>query len=635
MCGICGVFNYKSYRSSITEELIIKMRDTMIHRGPDGEGCYISSDYKIGLGHRRLAILDLTTSGNQPMSDDSGEVIITYNGEIYNFLELRKELIGKGYKFHTQTDTEVIICLYKEYGKKMLSKLRGMFAFAIWDSRIQKLLLVRDRLGVKPLYYTSLDGNIVFASEIKSILAYPGIKKEADETALYHYLSLRTVPAPMTFFKGISKLSPGHLMEIDKKGNIKQEEYWDVLDNVSIVENQSEEVYTEQLFESLQESVKYRMVSDVPVGVFLSGGVDSSSNVALMKSSPDKPVRTFSIGISGKESQEEIRYARKVSELFHTDHHEIQASAGDFTDFIPQMIHHQEEPNAISSPLLYYIAKLARDKGTKVCMAGEGSDELFAGYPNWLKILRFRNRFWTHYKKIPLAFKKFLFSGVSPMIGRWGNKRSWDLLRRATYNEELFWGGSEGFGELQKNMLLSSRMKIKFRGISSSDVIAPLRNKFEQKSSSKDYLQWMCYLDLKIRVPELLLARLDKMTMAASVEGRVPFLDHKFVEHSMSIPSSFKNKNNETKYILKKSLQNVLPNEILYRKKQGFPHPVEWVTQDIFEYTQKKIDRFTKTTDFFDGDYIKELLEGLKTKGDSSLAWILLNYMLWYEYFIE
>lgn len=628
MCGIAGIFILNDH-DNIDFELLQKMRDEMTHRGPDDSGIYISSDKKVGLAHRRLSILDLSSAGHQPMSDTDETIWIVFNGEIYNFRELREELENKGYKFKSNSDTEVLIHLYKEYGKEMLHRLRGMFAFALWDERKKELWLVRDRIGKKPLYYTFTGNSIIFASEIKAILKHPNVARELNEEAFYHYLSFLTTPAPDTLFKGIKKLPAGFHLTVSATGSTKLEKWWDVFDNVKPITGKiDEDELAENILSLLRESIKYRMVSDVPFGVFLSGGIDSSLNVALMSELMDRPVQTFSVGYVDAPQYNEFQYARRVAEIFGADHHEIIISSKDMVDFLPKLVYHQDEP--ISDPVcvpLYYVAKLAKDSGVTVCQVGEGSDELFCGYPHWVNVLKFRPYLETA-GRIPFLLKGILT--LAKILGK-GTGFRYEYLRRAAEKESIFWGGAESLTEgAKKQLLRNTEIGQKTRELSSYTVIAALQKRFEENTAHelRSYLNFMTYLDLRLRLPELLLMRVDKMTMATSLEARVPFLDHKFVEFVMGIPQEIKVKNNEPKYILKKAAVKVLPEDIVYRRKQGFGVPVtEWFVKELGKFTVEKVQEFQSKHRFFNDDYLNQMI----SKGDAWSLWFLLNFILWYE----
>ncbi|MFB0527083.1 MAG: asparagine synthase (glutamine-hydrolyzing) [bacterium] len=627
MCGFVGIYNYGNSQE-IDEKLLIEMRDTMIHRGPDDCGIYLSRDRKLGLGHRRLSIIDLSPRGRQPMSDIEGKIWIVYNGEVYNFPELREGLENK-YTFRSRTDTEVLIYLYKEYDKDMVHKLRGMFAFAIWDDTKKELWLVRDRIGIKPLYYTFVDGRFIFASEIKAILKHPFVKREVNEEGLYHYLSFLTTPPPQTLFQGIDKIPAGHMLTLNKNGNYKVEQYWDVFDNVKPLYNKDESYYTERLLELFRESVKLRMISDVPIGVFLSGGIDSSTNTALFSEFAND-VKTFSIGFKGQEKFNEFQYAKKVANIFKTKHHELIIDVEDLINFLDQLVYHQDEP--IADPVcvpVYYVAKLAKDNGVTVCQVGEGADELFCGYPIWGIMLKL-NQLSRYWRFAPSLIRTLGLKAIES-VGK-GQSRYYELLRRAHNKESVFWGGADAFNIQQKKSFLSPRLRNKFKNSSSYEIVEKYYERFLAKSLIHDYLNFMTYLDISFRLPELLLMRVDKMAMAVSLEARVPFLDHKLVEFAMSIPQSVKVRNGELKHIMKKTVERVIPHEIIYRKKQGFGVPVkEWFFLELGNFTEEKLVKFSNHTDFFHKPAIEKMF--IKRRGEE--LWFLLNFVMWYEKWVE
>ncbi|MBI5747837.1 MAG: asparagine synthase (glutamine-hydrolyzing), partial [Nitrospinae bacterium] len=611
MCGIVGLFNYGNI-APLSEDLIIKMRDSMTHRGPDDAGIYISFDRKAGLGHRRLSILDLSPAGRQPMCDSEGKIWIVYNGEVYNFMELRTGLEEKGYRFKSRSDTEILIYLYKEYGKEMVHKLRGMFAFCLYDERRGDFYLARDRIGIKPLYYTFCGGSFIFASEIKAILEHHAVKREVNEDALYHYLSFLATPAPLTLFKNIYKLPAGHTMSVDRRGDYKIEEYWDVFNNVTPLKETDEKFYIDKILELLRESVKYRMISDVPFGVFLSGGIDSSTNVALMSELMNRPVETFSIGYKGMGDYNELPYARKIASEFKTNHHEILIDAKDLIDFLPSLVYHQDEP--IADPVcvpVYYVAKLAKDNGVTVCQVGEGSDEIFFGYEWWIKTLKI-NGISKFYQMLPYPLRRAILK-FSSLVEDSGGMR-YEVIRRAADKENIFWGGAEAFSRRQKEMLISSGFRERNGRNDSYSIAENIYDKFKKTAKDKNFFNWMSYIDLKLRLPELLLMRVDKMTMATSVEARVPFLDHKLVEFAMSIPQNIKINNYIPKYILKKTVSGVIPHEIAYRKKRGFDVPItDWFMRELGDFTKSKLSAFCSRQDYFDKDYIESLISEPRT----------------------
>jgi len=638
VCGICGIFNCAGTNFEVTAELITHMRDTMIHRGPDDAGIYVSPDKKLGLGHRRLSIIDLSTMGRQPMCNEDGSAWITYNGEIYNHQKLRKELEAKGHRYKSHTDTETILHLYEEKGQDCVRNLEGMFAFVIWDNKKKRMLFARDRIGKKPLYYAIQDGQLIFASEIKAILKHPLIKRDIDTIALYHYLTLYVTPAPMTLFKGIKKLPPGYIMVCDKDGNIKQEQYWDAIVSEQ-KEEYPEEYYIENIRSLLSESIEKRMMSDVPFGVFLSGGIDSSTNVALMARLMNRPVDTFSVGFKDQPAYNEFNYARQVAAEFKTNHHEVIIDHHDLMNYIPNLVYHQDEPLAdwVCVPL-YYVSKLARDNGTIVIQIGEGSDEIFFGYDGYMTYLNIYNNYWKPYIKMPGALRRAVYSlasPLSPLIGKGPGLK--ELLRCAASGEELFWGGAIAFSEVQKKELMSN--SINWQGLNSFNIVRQPLAKIDSQKPGADFMERMTYLELKHRLPELLLMRVDKITMSTSVEGRAPYLDQKLVEFAMGIPAKLKVKNGQTKYILKKAVEGIIPNNIIYRKKQGFSTPVkEWFAGELSRYmTDSILNSRLRERQFFDYAFIENMLKKQQYgKSDNSTRlWSLFNLSQWYDCWIE
>jgi asparagine synthase (glutamine-hydrolysing) len=604
----------------------------MVHRGPDGCGTWISEDRRVGFGHRRLAIIDLSEAASQPMCNADRSLWLTFNGEIYNHAEIRAELVKDGYhQWKTDhSDTEVILHAYDRWGIDALHKFRGMFAFGLWDNRKRELYLVRDRIGIKPLYYSIHHGRLTFASEIKALLKDPDQQRKVSEEALYHYLSFLTTPGPQTLFDGIHKLAPGTWLRVTADGTAQEYKYWDVWDHTQPLTDCSENEISERVLEELRTAVQLRKVSDVPVGVFLSGGIDSSTNAALFSEGESQPIRTFSIGYQGEyESyQNEIHFARRMAQEVGAEFHDRLLNLDDLIDFLPQMIHLQDEP--IADPVcvpVYYVSKLARDNGVTVCQVGEGADELFWGYPNWKMMLELQYKDnWP----VPSPLKKFGLAGLR-LLGR-EKTLYYEWLRRGANDLPVFWGGAEAFTEAQKKDILSTRLKKRFQNFSSWEALKPIHDRFRQKAWEQKPLQWMSYLDLNLRLPELLLMRVDKMSMGVSLEGRVPFLDHKFVELAMSIPESVKTKNGTLKHVLKKSVRGLIPDELIDRKKQGFGVPIhEWFLDRLGERTQKELKSFCDETDFINFSEIQRLIE----KRQSPLVWYLFNLALWWKKFIH
>jgi len=629
MCGIVGIFNYRK-KEKVDIRLLAEMRDIMCHRGPDDYGLWVSKDGFIGLGHRRLSIIDLSKKASQPMCNEDQSVWVISNGEIYNHLEIRKELEKRGHIFRTDhSDTEVIVHSFEEWGINCLEKFRGPFAIGLWDDNNKELWLIRDRIGIKPIYYAIKDGKFVFASEIKSILVDNKIARNVNETGLYHYLSFLTVPAPDTMFKDIKKLNPGCYLKIKYNGQVNIKRYWDVYDNTKMLINESEDNIAGYLLEELKTSIDYRGISDVPIGIFLSGGIDSSIIAALFSLNNKKEVNTFTIGYEGdnKTYQNEFDYARMVAEKIGANYYEKKLNVGGLIDFLNDLVFYQDEP--IADPVcfpVYQVSKFAKDNGITVCQLGEGSDELFIGYPGWQIASRL-------YKlnKLPIGLLKKISLSLLKVIGK-KDRYSYEWLRRGTRGEPIFWGGAEAFFEGEKKVLLSDRLREKFTNFSSLEAIKPILKRFNEKAWEKTPFNWMSYLDINLRLPELLLMRVDKMSMATSLEARVPFLDNKFVELAMSIPQDIKVKNNQLKYLLKKSVKGLIPDEIINREKQGFGVPIyEWFLKELGSFAKSKLIMFSKKTDFFNSEYLKKLLY----KKEAKKIWYLLNFVLWHEKWIE
>ena len=628
MCGIVGVFDYSSQAPKLDARLITHMRDTMWHRGPDAEGLYLSPEGRLGLGFRRLSIIDLSAAGNQPLSTADGRFWIVFNGEIYNYRELRNELKARGCRFRSKSDTEVLLYLYQQHGPSMLARLCGMFAFAIWDVRKQQLWLARDRIGIKPLYYTITNGRFLFASEIKALLAHPDCSAALDEEALYHYLTFLTTPAPQTLFAGIRKLQPGHTLTVDRRGNTKLEEYWDVFQTADPVSTKvTEDEATEKILTLLRESVKLRMVSDVPFGAFLSGGIDSSANVALMAELMNRPVETFSVGYHGQTAYNELSHARRAAGLFNTNHHKIVFGEDEFLEFLPQLIHHQDEP--IADPVcvpVYFVAKLAKQNGVTVCQVGEGSDELF-GYPSWILYL-LAHQLGKFYRLWPKSLRTLVLGAVAHVDGY---RRAYEYLRRSSEGQIIFWGNSEAYGETRKRNILSLDFCRRHPQLSSYDVILPYYRRFLERAPRPDLFNFMTYLELHLRLPELLLMRVDKMSMACSVECRVPFLDHRLVEYVASLPQVTKLGLGRAKHLLKKAVLPILPRDIIDRKKQGFGVPIhEWFHTSLGGFAARKLNESNRLP-YFNRDAVQALLHSKRPAS----SWFLLNFLLWHERWIE
>jgi asparagine synthase (glutamine-hydrolysing) len=641
MCGICGILA-TSPAFDATEQTVTAMRDTMTHRGPDDGGVdsWAAGGCRVAFGHRRLSIVDLSPAGHNPMPNEDGTVWITFNGEIYNHIALREELEAKGHRYRSHCDTETIVHLYEEEGPRCVERLQGMFAIAIWDTRRRELFLARDRLGIKPLYYARPPGGFVFGSEIKALLAHPAISPEIDEEAFFHYLTFVCTPAPLTMFKGIHKLAPAERMIVRADGSVESEIFWSPMSDRAAAEiaHMPEAELEERLLELLRASIKKRMMADVPFGVFLSGGVDSSTNVALMSELMSDPVRTFSVGFREHEQYNELEYAREISQRFGTDHHEVIIDSDDLEAFMPELIFHQDEPIAdwVCVPL-HFVSKLARESGTIVVQVGEGSDELFHGYDNYINAARSRRRMWEPFQRVPRPLRLGAAWAVSELAHRVGRGEYYATeIAEAASGRLPFWGGAICYRGALKERVLAANGRVQ---PDSYDVVLRFWEQAERERPGADLLQKMTYLELKQRLAELLLMRVDKMTMATSVEARVPFLDHELVEFALALPPEMKVRDGVGKYLLKQAVaRSLLPQHIVYRKKQGFGAPVaEWFRSDLGVRAQELISRSAlRELGLLDYAQIDRLWEEHR-RGPVNWAfhlWNLYNVSAWYDYWV-
>jgi asparagine synthase (glutamine-hydrolysing) len=639
MCGICGVWEYGALRGNVEPALVERMRDVMTHRGPDDAGELIFDEGRGGFGFRRLSIIDLSAAGHQPMRGCTDRVWLVFNGEIYNHAELREGLEQRGHVYASRTDSETILHLYEERGLDFVHDIEGDYAIALWDADREQLVLARDRAGVKPLYFYQQDGRFIFASEIKAILEHPTVTPEVNEEALYHYLTFVTTPAPQTLFRGVQKLPAGHMLVVNRVGTACIKQYWDALPPASPIVRTVEE-HQKNILELLRTSIKKRMMADVPFGVFLSGGVDSSANVALMSELMTQPVRTFTVGFHDTEELNELESARAISKRFGTNHQEVMIGRGEMLKFLPELIFHQDEP--IADPVcvpLYYVSKLARDTGTIVVQVGEGSDEIFGGYDWFRTYLQIQERFWRHAERFPVSLRRAGSVLAEPLVRKVLKKRmARELVRRLGANESLFWGGAVVFDETMKPAVLSPEMRARYNGLSTYNVVREYQETIAAARPDSDYAARMTYLELKLRLPELLLMRVDKITMATSVEARVPFLDHHLIEYAMGLPRNLKVKGTTGKHILKRALEAVLPADVLYKPKRGFGAPTrEWFRGPGGDDLVKQLmNSAIRQRGFFDYSFIQRMADehARETRDWSANLWCLLNLSLWYDHWI-
>lgn len=559
MCGICGFYEFKTHKPAV-HAVLDDMLQIIRHRGPDDSGAYFDKD--LALGMRRLSIIDLD-GGKQPMTNERGDVVTVLNGEIYNFAELRRELQSRGHSFRTASDTEVIVHLYEDFGEECLQHLRGMFGLAVWDAARRRLFVARDRLGIKPLYYAEAGGRLVFGSEIKSILRHPAVPARLNLQGLSNFLSLKYVPAPQTMFEGIHALPPGCYLVCDENG-VKVRRYWDLSFACRQDQSVSEQEYAERLVALLRESIKLHLVSDVPFGAFLSGGLDSSTMVALMSHCLTEPVKTFSVGFEGDgEVFSELPYARLVAQRYQTDHHEVFIGPHHLVELLEKVVWHQDQPIADEASLANYMVAELASREVKMVITGEGGDELFAGYARYSG-----ERLSPLFGFLPGSVKSLALSASArvPKLRR----QKLALFALCQSDEATrFVNWFPLFNAEAKRSLLSDEVAFALHGSEARDVFS----EHLARTDATDPLSRMLYVDTKLWLPDDLLARGDKTSMAASLEARVPLLDHKLVEFAASLPPSLKLKGFVRKHLLKKVGRAWLPAQIIQRRKKGFPVP--------------------------------------------------------------
>jgi len=571
MCGICGKLEF-DIEAKVAPNLLKQMADAIVHRGPDDEGYYVKGP--IGLGFRRLSIIDLS-GGHQPLANEDGSIWIVFNGEIYNYQELRALLLSKGHVFKTQSDTEVIVHLYEEYGCDCLEKLRGMFGFAIWDSNKKSLFLARDRVGIKPLYYYLGEHFLCFASEMKAILVDPAVRREIDPAMIDRFLTYFYVPGPATLLRNFFKLEPGHWLLV-QDGKIRVQSYWDI-EFQPRDEHLSAEALEQKVVDLLDETVQLHMISDVPVGFLLSGGVDSSAMLSLASKKTDKPVSSYTIGFAHPGVVDERPFARMVAEQFGSKYFEISITAQEFASFLPEYVWYMEEPVCEpASVALYYVSKLARQH-VKVLISGEGGDEAFAGYHNYMYLSCIETM-----KKMFGPFRSAVSRGMA-LVGQMSDSRvlkKYAPLMNADIEEHYLSRTSSPFHYFNRtpSAFYTEQMSQRIDKYGSMEVT---RNLVARRSGDGP-LEKMLYVDTKTYLPDDLLIKADRMTMANSVELRVPFLDHKVLEFAAGLPGNQKVRGLQMKYLLKRALANHVPVEILRRRKEGFPNPsASWLAHDL------------------------------------------------------
>jgi len=627
MCAICGILNF-DHSDLVDRNVVEKMTGTLVHRGPDDEGFFVEG--RAGLGFRRLSIIDLR-GGHQPIFNEDNSAAIVFNGEIYNYRGLAVELSSAGHTFTTRSDTETILHAYEQYGDDCVHRLRGMFAFAIWDRRRQRLFMARDRLGIKPLYYYCNARFLAFASEIKALLEIPGIPREIDAEAFDQFLSQRYVPGPRTMFKGIHRLQPGHTLTVDHTG-VHIRKYWDI--DYGARSSATPGQIAASFDELLDESVRLRLISEVPLGLFLSGGLDSSAILSrLHKLTGEHGVKTFSVGYdaSGRQEQEvcELEYARLAARAFGTDHHELRVSAKEFAEFIPGLVWHLDEPLADPSCIpLYFVSKLAREHIT-VVLSGEGADEILGGYGIYPKMLALDriNRKVPGVGRLAGQFAQFAQSTYAEPLRRYLRLAGQPL-------EDGYRGVCRGFGvEARRRLIGEDRMKR-----SEQQLSEIFRGHFRAAGKASP-LNRMLYVDTKVWLPDDLLLKADKMTMANGLELRVPFLDHKLVEFAAALPDASKISRHGGKSLLRKAMRGVLPKAILQRPKNGFGVPLgSWLRGPLRQFTRDHLLASDSASgSWLDRGEVKRIVEEHEQgrMDRSQEIWALLVFECWHSHFID
>jgi asparagine synthase (glutamine-hydrolysing) len=621
MCGICGLFDAEGQGTALTP-LVRRMADALAHRGPDNDG-FLTTPHCV-LGHRRLKIIDLSPLGKNPMANEDESLWITFNGEIYNYLDLRPELLRRGHRFRSQTDTEVILHLYEDEGEDFLRHLNGMFALALWDQRRGRLILARDRFGKKPIYYWSDGHRLLFGSEIKSLLADPAVPRELNPEALSTYLALGYIPCPDTIFRNIYKLPPASWLVAERgpDGGVKlrgPQRYWDLRYQPDAKLTEAE--CTERIRALVRDAVRIRLFSDVPLGAFLSGGVDSSTVVAAMAEVSPRPVETFSIGFD-ESSFDELPYAEMVAKQFGTRHHTFQCTP-DALEVLPTLVHHYDEPFADPSAIpTYYVSKIARQHVT-VALSGDGGDEVFAGYTRYDNGMQ--RLHWGRLLPEPLVRAAFRVATDLYPVG----SRGWGILHRNSLAPlDSYLADVSVFQPREKRKLMAEPLRASANG----DVFS-LARQLAAQTGSAEFLSQMQYVDEMLYLPDDILVKVDRASMAVSLETRAPLLDYRLAEFLATVPAEMRYRHREKKYLLKKAMEGVLPREILYRSKMGFGVPLKhWFRKDAAQFTREVLlSQAARERGLFDPQEVQLCLDrhARGRRDFSGKLWTLLFFELW------
>ncbi|MGB2912482.1 MAG: asparagine synthase (glutamine-hydrolyzing) [Pyrinomonadaceae bacterium] len=628
MCGINGIVYSTRSGRQVDEKRLIAMRDILHHRGPDDGGIYV--DGNIGLGHRRLSIVDVA-HGAQPMFNSDRSCSIVYNGEVYNHADHREDLIARGYKFQNRSDTETILHLYEAHGRDCVEYLRGMFAFAIWDKRKQELFIARDRFGVKPLYYVhDSNGNLFFASEIKALLEAGAVKPEINFNALPDQLANHGTSGDETLYANVKRLMPGHTM-VWKDGKIDIREFWD-LSFEPKHEARSDDEYIDEWRELFRQSVELRLMADVPLGMFLSGGIDSSAIAAMMSTLVAEPIKTFSVAFNERDANE-LEYARLVAKKFGTDHHEITITPEQFFEALPNLVWQEDEPiGFLASVPLYFVSKLAQQH-VKVVLTGEGADETMAGYGRYAKALKLLSYGEKYESVTPGFLRDAVRGGVATLPASMSRKLGRTFLSRESDIENLFFDNFSVFSKSMQKELFARETRER---IENTDPYF-LQNRLIDRCDAEDVLDKLLYADTKTYLHELLMKQ-DQMSMAALIESRVPFLDHKLVEFTARMPREMKLRGGTTKWILREAMKGILPTEILDRPKMGFPVPIGGWFRGEFKHIVDEYILGSRAMDrgIFDAGFVKKLVaEHNAGANHDERLWSLVNFEIWQRRFID
>lgn len=632
MCGICGIVTGPRSSRVVRPEVVERMRDSIYHRGPDGEGLFVEPG--IGLGHRRLSIVDVAR-GAQPMASDDGRLQLIFNGEIYNHPQLMPELQASGVRYHTHCDTETILHLYERHGNAMPQQLRGMFAFAMWDRTARTLFLVRDRFGVKPLYYAHLDdGTLIFGSEIKAILASGEIRASLNRRAVPDALANYAPSGNETLFAGIRRLPAGHTLTW-RDGRIDIQPYWDLHYRTVELNGQSDADLVQEYHERFRDAVRMRLMADVPLGMFLSGGIDSAAITATMSQLVDEPIKTFSVAFAEREANE-LSYARLVATRYRTDHHEVVVTPDEFFASLPRLVWHEDEPIAHPSSIaLYFVSRLASER-VKVVLTGEGSDETLAGY-NRYRVTLFNQRLGRPYEAaLPRAMRAAVRHGIDtlPSGGALRRRLTRTFLYLPADLDTLYFDNFAVFGRRRQQDLLAPELAHEVNGV---DPYAAAHHALAS-TDAPTLLDRLLYADTKTYLHELLMKQ-DQMSMAASIESRVPFLDHPLVEFASSLPQRLKLRGWTTKYVLRQAMRDLLPEEILSRKKMGFPVPVgAWFRGPFRGIVEEFVlGERAMARGLFQREAVRHLVAAHNSgseKHDERL-WMLVNWEIWQRIFLD